>query len=65
MALSAATALGALLVTWCVVETGHYGGQLVYRHGAGVNLAPAGNGSAPDGKAAPERRSRREHDDTQ
>ena len=62
-ALGAVTALGALTVTWCVVETGHYGGQLVYRHGAGVNLASAGNRGAPDGKPAPERRSGRDHDD--
>jgi uncharacterized membrane protein len=62
--LGAATALAALVATWCVAETGHYGGQLVYRHGAGVNLAPAANGSAPEGKSAPERRSHREREET-
>ena len=39
-ALSVATAAGALVAALCVAETGHYGGQLVFRHGTGVNLAP-------------------------
>ena len=39
--LAAAAALGA---GWCVAQTGHYGGELVYRHGAGIQ-APAGNPS--------------------
>lgn len=38
-----ASAVVALFAAFCVFETGHYGGQLVYRHGAGVNLAPASN----------------------
>lgn len=63
--LGAATALAALVAAWCVAETGHYGGQLVYRHGAGVNLAPLGASGGPEGQSAPERRSHREHDDTQ
>jgi uncharacterized membrane protein len=33
-ALTAAISLGA---SWCVVEAGHYGGQLVYQHGVGVS----------------------------
>jgi uncharacterized membrane protein len=56
--LNIATAVGAFAVTWCVVQTGHYGGQLVYRHGAGVNLAPAG---ATDTTAKV--KSPRKHDD--
>lgn len=40
-ALGAVCALGALVASYCVYETGHRGGQLVYRHGAGINLAPA------------------------
>jgi uncharacterized membrane protein len=35
---SGATALVAIVGFICVVETGHRGGQLVYRHGAGVAL---------------------------
>ena len=34
-ALTAAVSLGA---SWCVLEAGHYGGQLVYQHGVGVSL---------------------------
>lgn len=51
---------GALLAAWCVFQTGHYGGQLVYRHGAGVNLVSAA-GSAP--AAGPVERKDRRHDD--
>lgn len=41
-ALAPTAAAAALIAGWCVAQTGHYGGQLVYRHGAGVNLtAPA------------------------
>lgn len=36
--LSAATALVALAASGAVALTGHYGGQLVYRHGVGINL---------------------------
>lgn len=58
------TALAAMAATWCVMETGHYGGQLVYRHGAGVNLAPAGTTETP-GAAATTGKTRRqpENDD--
>ncbi|OYV06233.1 MAG: hypothetical protein CFE26_07425 [Verrucomicrobiales bacterium VVV1] len=37
--LSAATALVAIGASYCVAETGHYGGLLVYKHGAGVDTA--------------------------
>jgi uncharacterized membrane protein len=33
-AITAAVAFGA---SWCVLEAGHYGGQLVYQHGVGVS----------------------------
>ncbi len=36
---SIATAVVAIGASYCVAETGHYGGQLVYKHGAGVNTA--------------------------
>lgn len=39
-------AVGALAAGWCVAETGHYGGILVYQHGAGVNTAPGGAAGA-------------------
>lgn len=52
----------AVAATFSVVQTGHYGGQLVYRHGAGVNLAPAtANGEAKS--TVPARAQRRDDDD--
>ncbi len=37
--LGIASALAALIASYAVAETGHYGGQLVYKHGGGVNTA--------------------------
>lgn len=63
-ALGAACALGALLASYCVYETGHRGGQLVYRHGAGINLAPASaTGSAPTASAPRAKAKHRDDDD--
>jgi uncharacterized membrane protein len=56
------TAVGALLVSWCVTQTGHYGGQLVYRHGAGVNLTAGGTGPAA-GETTTKEKKPRKHDD--
>ena len=53
----AIAALLALSAAFAVAQTGHYGGQLVYRHGAGVNTAGAGanaGGEAAGGEAAQE-----------
>ncbi len=63
-ALGACTAIAAAGASWCVVETGHRGGQLVYRHGAGV-LAAGGTATNPgaDGKAASPARVDRDRDD--
>ncbi len=61
--LGAGTAVAALASVWCVAETGHYGGLLVYRHGAGVNLTSAAGGTqAEEGATIPENR-RRDRDD--
>jgi len=38
------TAVGAMAATWCVIQTGHYGGQLVYKYGAGVRTITASAG---------------------
>jgi uncharacterized membrane protein len=63
-ALGAICALGALVASYCVYETGHRGGQLVYRHGAGVNLAPATATSTASAVPAARAKSKhREHDD--
>ena len=37
--IAVATACAALAASYCVVNAGHYGGQLVYKHGAGINTA--------------------------
>lgn len=60
---SAACALVALLASLCVYETGHRGGQLVYRHGAGVNLAPTGAANVDNAKPAPRAKARHGDDD--
>jgi uncharacterized membrane protein len=39
--LSVLAAAAALWASVCVAQAGHYGGQLVYRHGVGVNAADA------------------------
>lgn len=62
--LGACTAIAAAGAAWCVVETGHRGGQLVYRHGAGVLAAGgAANNPGADGKAVPQPRGERDRDD--
>ncbi len=43
--LSVLAAVAAAAAAYCVAQTGHYGGQLVYRHGAGVNISAAQGGS--------------------
>lgn len=44
-------AIVAIASAFCVIETGHYGGQLVYRHGVGINLAvDSGSTVAPSPK---------------
>lgn len=44
--MSIVTAFAALAAAYTVAETGHYGGQLVYRHGVGINTAPSANPAA-------------------
>lgn len=39
MPVGALAALAAIGAAYCVAETGHHGGRLVYKHGAGVNTA--------------------------
>ncbi len=53
---AAATAIAAVAAGWSVYQTGHRGGALVYRHGAGVTLAPVtGPAGAPAVGPAKER----------
>ena len=44
--LSVLTACAALVAGYCVAQAGHFGGELVYRHGAGVALE-RGSGTVP------------------
>jgi uncharacterized membrane protein len=44
---SVITACAALGASYCVAVTGHYGGQLVYKHGAGINTAAGGLADTP------------------
>jgi uncharacterized membrane protein len=43
---AALAAVVAIAAAACVAETGHYGGQLVYKHGVGINPA-AGASQSP------------------
>lgn len=58
--LRAASAVAALAAVACVHQTGHYGGELVYRHGAGVKLTSQGDAGSPAAEA-PRTERRREH----
>lgn len=57
VAFSILTALCALAAAYAVAQTGHYGGELVYRHGAGVKIArpaEATEKSSPAGQKSKE-----------
>jgi uncharacterized membrane protein len=53
-AVGAAAALAAVAAAFSVAQAGHYGGQVVYKHGVGVNTAAAGESppTAEGGKKA-------------
>lgn len=44
--LSAVTALLAVSAAYCVIQTGHLGGQLVYQHGVGISRAAKTGGES-------------------
>jgi len=58
-AVAVVAAIGSATAAYAVYETGHRGGALVYRHGAGVELAdnastiPAAAGAISSGSAGP------------
>jgi uncharacterized membrane protein len=56
-----AAALAAGVASWAVYETGHRGGALVYRHGAGVNTSLAATGGGAP--ASPQPSTRHEAED--
>lgn len=57
--LSLVAAVLAVASAYCVALTGHYGGELVYRHGVGINTVGADTGAA----GTEIRRSKEEHDE--
>jgi uncharacterized membrane protein len=61
-AFSILTALAAFGAAYCVVEAGHFGGELVYRHGAGVATNPGQVRSVGEREIFP-MRSKHEEDD--
>ncbi len=61
-ALGIAAAAGALAASWCVIETGHNGGQLVYGQGAGAIISAANNTDSSSGAASPEPKKQRKDD---
>lgn len=58
--LSVVTAVLAMAAAYCVVQTGHYGGELVYRHGVGINTVGAAAASATE---AGTRHNKEEHEE--
>ena len=48
-AVGAAAALASLAAAFSVAQAGHYGGEIVYRHGVGVNTAAVAGTSASGG----------------
>lgn len=48
--LGIAAALVAAVAAYAVAETGHYGGQLVYKQGVGINTGAGGNAAGTTGK---------------
>jgi uncharacterized membrane protein len=47
--LAVITTFIAVWASYCVFEAGEYGGSMVYHHGVGLQLAPKGPGTSPDG----------------
>lgn len=62
--LSLLAALAAIAAAYFVAQTGHYGGELVYRHGAGTNVvAPSGGATTEHGGSDTARSGGHEDDD--
>ena len=62
-AAGAAAALAAVAAAFSVAQAGHYGGQVVYKHGVGVNTAAAGESTAEGGKKASKEGKQKHGDD--
>ncbi|MEI8312320.1 MAG: DUF2231 domain-containing protein [Verrucomicrobiota bacterium] len=63
-AVGAAAALAAVAAAFSVAQAGHYGGQVVYKYGVGVNTAAAGETTptAEGGKEASKERKQKHGD---
>lgn len=61
--LSVLTACAAMVAGYCVAQAGHFGGELVYRHGAGVALerGPGSGGNVLPARGEHEEEERGEH----
>ena len=62
LVLSILTVVFSLFASYCVAQTGHYGGQLVYKKGVGINTA-AGIDAGGEGATAVKKENHGEHDD--
>lgn len=60
-ALGAAAAIAALGAAFSVAQAGHYGGEVVYKHGVGVNTAAGG--SVGDAQSDMQKRQKKDDDD--
>jgi len=60
--LSVLAALVALVAGYSVAQAGHYGGELVYRHGAGVKTTGSIGASAPESAQGEASQTRQESD---
>ncbi|MGA7883129.1 MAG: DUF2231 domain-containing protein [Terrimicrobiaceae bacterium] len=53
--LGIAAAIVAVAAAYAVAKTGHYGGQLVYKQGVGINTAAGSDAAADTGKNQPDK----------
>jgi uncharacterized membrane protein len=60
--LGASAALAAIAAAFSVVQAGHYGGQVVYRHGVGV-ITAAGGGTSADGEKGASKEAKQKQSD--
>lgn len=62
-ALGAAAAIGAVGAAFFVAQAGHYGGEVVYKHGVGVNTAAGASASDVPGGRPPDQHKQKKDDD--
>lgn len=62
-AFGAAAAVAAVAAAFSVAQAGHYGGEVVYKHGVGVNAAAGASLGAAQDETHPDRPKRQKKDD--